>query len=67
MQLEEAINERADEEMDVSDSDNESDIMNAARKKQRFDDDRGNPNSIFTLKVGSLEIYFLPFKNYIEY
>lgn len=50
MQLEEAISERADEEMDVSDSDNESELS-GMRKKPRYEEDRGNPNSIFSLKV----------------
>jgi plasmid maintenance system killer protein len=52
MQLEEAINERADEEMDVSDSDNESDI--SLRKKPRYDEERANPNNIYSLKVCTL-------------
>lgn len=49
MQLEEAVSERADEEMDVSDSDNETDL--SMRKKPRYEEERANPNNIFSLKV----------------
>ncbi|KAF4519599.1 hypothetical protein B566_EDAN003766 [Ephemera danica] len=66
MQLEEAINERADEEMDVSDSDNESDI--SMRKKPRYEEERANPNNIYSLKEenDSLRCQLEAYKNEVD-